>query len=334
MFAMLSGAWPRSSDHDWDVDAVVRDLVAAQAQAGMGFVTDGHLRWADAVAALLAAIEAADTGPGGMLLRAWTATAAEASAVGLPAVQAMPGPYSLGRRKSSGLAPVPAEREAREARTLNLAATLAREIAALAAAGCPVVIVEEPAAVEIGVDPAERALFAEAQRTLLSAVEALPDLHAMLAITGGNADTAGPETIFAAPYRSYLFDLVAGPDNWRLVRAAPPDRGIVCAAMRVEAAGFEDQVPLLVWAARYAASSGGRGLDRVGLANGTPLGSLDLAVARAALETLGRAAGLAVMPLDRAVQAGLDPRTVGSRTAALGPAASRPPRPRRRRATP
>lgn len=325
MFAMLSGAWPRSTDDGLGVDAMVRDVVAAQAQASLGFVTDGHVRWADPAAALLAAIEAEDTGPDGMLLRAWTATAAEASAVDLPAVQAMAGPYSLGRREGYG---------PREDRTLRLAATLAREVAALAAAGCPVVIVEEPAAVEIGADPAERALFAEAQRQLLSAVEAFPDLHAMLAITGGNADTAGPEAIFAAPYRSYLFDLVAGPDNWRLVRAAPADRGIVCAAMRVEEAGGEDQVPLLVWAARYAASSGGRGLDRVGLANGTPVGGLDPAVARAALVTLGEAASLAVMPLDRAVQAGLDPRTVGSRMAALGPSAPRPPRSRRRRALP
>lgn len=328
MFAMLSGSWSRAAEEGLDVDALVRDAVAAQAHAGLGFVTDGHARWADPPAAVLAALEARDTGPAGMLLRAWSATAAAASAVGVPAAQAVPGPYTLGRRESSGPA------AAREERALRHAATLAGELAALATAGCPVVIVEEPAAVEIGADPAERALFAQTQRRLLSAVEAFPDFHAMLAITGGDADVAGPEAIFAAPYRSYLFDLVAGPDNWRLVRAAPPERGIVCAAMRVEAAGGEDQVPLLVWAARYAASSGGRGLDRVGLANGTPLDGVDPTMARAALETLARAAELAAMPLDRAVQAGLDPRTVGSRKAALGPAAPRRPRSRGRRAIP
>ena len=48
-----------------------------------------------------------------------------------------------------------------------------------------------------------------------------PPLHAMLAITGGSAWEAGPETILEAPYASYLFDLIAGPDNWYLVRAAP-----------------------------------------------------------------------------------------------------------------
>ena len=41
--------------------------------------------------------------------------------------------------------------------------------------------------------------------------------HLSLAITGGNADEAGIETILAAPYASLAVDLIAGPDNWRLV---------------------------------------------------------------------------------------------------------------------
>ena len=318
---MLSGPWPRvtgdRSDADVDWDDRVREVVGTQIEAGMGFVTDGHVRWADPAAAILAALEAGDAGHDGLLLRAWRATSAAASATGagIPAAQALPGPYTLGLRGCSGL---PATGEEREERTLSLAGALASELAALAAAGCPVVIVHEPAAVDIRADSPERALFAAAQQRLLADVEAFPDLHAMLAITGGSAAEAGAAAIFAAPYRSYLFDLVAGPDNWYLVRAAPPERGIVCGAMRVETTGGENQLPLLVWAARYAASAGGRGLDRVGLANATPLGGLDQAAARAALLTLGRAADLAAMPLERAVEAGLDPRTIGSRTAAPG----------------
>ena len=72
----------------------------------------------------------------------------------------------------------------------------------------------------------------------------------MLAITGGSAWGAGADTILGAPYASILVDLVAGPDNWYLVRAAPGERGIVCAAL--EAGGGRerrDQAPELVWAA-------------------------------------------------------------------------------------
>ncbi len=354
MFAMLSGPWPRvltdgtdlaalevdvaagrrsAADLEAAVEAVVRETIEAQAEAGMGFVTDGHVRWADPAAVVLAALDAGDSGPDGLLLRAWRASGvAAAAAVGdVPVAQALPGPYTLGRRGFADLSPISDERQER---TLSLAGALAGDLAALAAAGCPVVVVEEPAALEVGADPGERTLFAAAQRRLLADTEAFPDLHPMLAVTGGSAWEAGAEAIFAAPYRSFLFDLIAGPDNWYLVRAAPPERGIVCGAMSVEATGGEDQLPTLVWAARYAASAGGRGLDRIGLANGTPLGGLDPTRAREALMTLGRAADLAVMPLQDAVKVGLDPRTVGSRTAALGPDAPPPPRSRRRRAVP
>ena len=69
-----------------------------------------------------------------------------------------------------------------------------------------------------------------------------------------------------------------------------------------------DQAPELAWAANYAAAANGRGLARVGLANGSLLGSLTPAEARDALRVLGRATGLAALPLDAAVDAGLDPR--------------------------
>ena len=133
----------------------------------------------------------------------------------------------------------------------------------------------------------------------------------MLAITGGSAWEAGPETILDAPYASYLFDLIEGPDNWYLVRAAPGDRGIVCAALRAPSAS--DQAPLLVWAARYAASANGRGPDRVGLANASSLAGLDVPAARASLEAIVRAAGLAAMDPARC-------RRRGPRPAHLRPA--------------
>ena len=87
----------------------------------------------------------------------------------------------------------------------------------------------------------------------------------------------------------------------------PGDRGVVCGALRPESVA--DQAPELVWAARYAASANGRGLERVGLANGTPLGDLDPPAVRRAIDALVRATRLAPLPPDEAVAEGLDERT-------------------------
>jgi hypothetical protein len=201
------------------------------------------------------------------------------------------GPYTLAACAGAGDA-------------VALGTLLLGELVALAAAGCPLVVVDEPEATRIGADDGARSRFRDAQRALLPGD---PPLHAMLAITGGSAWEAGPETILEAPYASYLLDLIAGPDNWDLARAVPGDRGIVCAALRAPSA--DDQAPVLVWAAHYAASMRGRGLARVGLANAVPLGGLSSHEAAAALTGLARAARFAAMEPEEAIAAGLDRRT-------------------------
>jgi hypothetical protein len=281
MFAMLHGRWPGA-----DVSAAVR----AQVDAGFDVVTDGLTRWADPAGAFADAIAAGDTGAEGMLVRAWRDTVGLPESAGVSVAATVVGPYTLARRAS--LEP------------LAVAEILRGELEALASAGCALVVVDELDAVGIGADPDARRRFRDAHAALLGDA---PPLHAMLAITGGSAWEAGAETILGAPYASYLFDLVAGPDNWYLVRAAPGDRGIVCAALR--APSTADQAPLLVWAARYAASTNGRGFARVGLANGSPLGGLSLEDATRAFEGLARAARLASMTPEEAIAAGLDRRT-------------------------
>src|SRR4029077_6609759 len=96
--------------------------------------------------------------------------------------------------------------------------------------------------------------FARAHERLLQGMDGI---HVSLAIVGGAADTAGVETILAAPYPSLAVDLIDGPDNWRLVRAVPGDRGIVCGALSTQP-GSEDGPETLIWAAAYAASANGR----------------------------------------------------------------------------
>ncbi len=320
---MLHGRWPRilgsglsltyleadvvagrvpAGRLDAATDELVAEVVGVQVAAGLDLVTDGQVRWADPGAALLRAMGDGDAGADGLLVHAWRSTAALTDKV---AAQSIAGPYSLGLRVHAGV-----DAERRTEFTLELAARLAGELGALAAAGCPMVLVEEPAAIGIGAaadstNDAERALFVAAQARLLAD---RPALHAMLVLTGGSAWAAGATTILDAPYQSYLFDLIEGPDNWYLVRAAPGDRGIVCGAHRADSVA--DQSPELVWAARYAASSNARGLERVGVANGASISEATPETIWRAAEALARATRLAPLPLDEAIAQGLDPRSI------------------------
>jgi methionine synthase II (cobalamin-independent) len=333
MFAMLNGRWPRVTSTGIDVaaleteatgtagaagreavEALIADAVRAQEAAGFDLIVDGQVRWSDPGAAVLRALADGDTGDGGLLVRTWRSTA---SLTDRATAQVVPGPYSLCRRVQAGL-----DAEARSTFTGEMADALGGELRALAAAGCPMVQVDEPHAVAIGADAAERALFADAQARLLAAA---PGLHAMLLVTGGSAWEAGADTILSAGYRSYLFDLIAGPDNWYLVRAAEGDRGIVCAAL--QATSPLDQGPTLDWAARYAASANGRGPDRVGLANASSLDTLAPEAAAEALQTLANAARLGTLAPAEAVDQGIDPRT-------YPPTLVRRRRPRKDRRTP
>ena len=147
------------------------------------------------------------------------------------------------------------------------------ELRALAAAGCPLIEIHEPAATEIGADPTERALFRDAHRRLLDGVE---DPHLSLAITGGNADGAGIETLLSARYSSLALDLIAGPDNWRLVVATPGDRGrrlrrAVCRARIGRSSGAPPVGRRLRRLDRGPGCGAGRPGD-VGIARRDPLG--------------------------------------------------------------
>ena len=322
MFAMLRGPWPRvtsdglvvadleaevaaggrpAADLEAAIERLVADAVEAQVESGMDLVTDGSVRWADPAKAVLAAFSAGDTGPGGMLVRAWKAAAAITDA---NLAQAIPGPWTLGLREVGAWGDL----DVVNGQALAHAATLAGEVAALRDAGCPVIIVDEPAAVGIGANARARDGFVRAHGRLLREAGGL---HLMLSVVGGSAHALGAEAVFGLAYHSFCFDLIAGPDNWHLIRSAPGARGIVCAALTAAPdKPLGDQSPQLVWAAQYAASANGRGLDRVGLANATSLDGLAPAGARAALDAMAQAAAYAVMSLEDAVKAGFDEKAL------------------------
>lgn len=318
MFATLLGAYspaPEPMSDDDRVRNVLRDLEAA----GLEPVTDGQARRRSALTDWPIDPDA--------VVAEWRFASAETDRA---VKQSLPGPYTIardglpGRHRSAG----PIERPqtgldfADAPANAALAGERLREVVlALAAAGCPLVEIEEPAAIRIEDDEAERQHFLDAHRRL---TDGLADLvHLSLVVTGGNADTAGPGTFFDLPYASYAFDLIAGPDNWRLIAEAPGDRGIICGALDA-AADSSDGPETLVWAAQYAASTRGRGLDRIGLANASSLAGLDREVARRKIALLADAARIASASTPDELARLLDPRAVwrpggGPKTAADPP---------------
>jgi methionine synthase II (cobalamin-independent) len=292
VFATLIGAYPAPRE-PLATDDVVRGTVAELAEAGLEPISDGR---GAARAATPADVEG--------IVAAWRLAA---SATDRAVKQALVGPYSLAHQ--------PAGRGAPDAGPAAIAESIRATIEALTAAGCPLIEIEEPAAVAVGGDDRERRRFGDALRT---ATAGLGDaVHLSLVITGGNADAIGAATLFDLPFSSYAFDLITGPDNWRLIADAPGDRGIVCGALD-PSADAADRPELLIWAAHYAASTGGRGLVRVGLANASSLGGLSRERARAKVEALAIAARLAATASPEELAAALDPRAVDIRSAATG----------------
>ncbi|HZM71826.1 MAG TPA: hypothetical protein VFC71_00480 [Candidatus Polarisedimenticolia bacterium] len=285
MFATVLGGlpWPPLAD-DAPPDEAVRMAIAAQEAAGIEPLTDGGLAWA-----LDDALEQD-------VVASWSRAAALTAQ---PMKQALPGPYSLAHRTG--------------ALAIEVARELRAQVLALAAAGCPLVEIEETEAHQIGTDAAERRAYRDAH---LALTDGVTGTHLSLAVVGGNADTAGVETILAPGYASLAIDLIAGPDNWRLVTAAPQGVGIVLGAMSSAVDGGEGP-EMVLWAARYAAS-GGRGSARIGVALVPGLERLPWDVAVRKLNALGNAARIAALPPGEELAASLDPRAIDIRSAALG----------------
>ena len=299
MFATLLGGLPRPPlPESATAEELVVAALAAQESAGLEPLVDGGQWGSEEV---------------GTAAQRWRATAALTDRLVKAVVE---GPWSATVRAIPDGDPAAFERQV--AATADATNAVVRE---LAGAGCLLVEIHEPAASAVGADPGARAKFADAQRRLLDDVHGT---HLSLAITGGNADQMGIETVLAAPYSSLALDLVRGPDNWRLAAAAPTATGIVCGALTADAMG-DEAVEILLYALFYAASTAGRGPDRVGIATASSLAGVPWEVAERRMRRLGEAVRLAsASPDERA--ATLDPRAVSIRSAALGRSGVRPAR--------
>jgi methionine synthase II (cobalamin-independent) len=297
-----------------DLESSIEAAVRAQEDAGLEPITDGRLRGELSVMELDPAA----------VVAAWRFVAALTDR---GVKQALPGPYSLGQRRTSaerGAATAPstarATAGARAAATLRAADDLRAVVEALAGAGCPMIEIEETTAHLIGSDAVERALFRDAHRRL---AEGVLGTHLSLSIVGGNAWEVGLEAMSAAPYASLAVDLIHGPDNWNLVTRLAGERGVIAGALPAKASPA-DAREMLVWAARYAAGSNGRGLERVGIGSAGSWANLAWAAAVEKMQRLGGAARLAATPGGAALARQLDPRSVSARTAATGYRAIRP----------
>lgn len=272
---------------------MIETAIRAQEAAGLEPITDGRLR---------GELLAMDLAPKRIVAR-WRATAARTERA---VKQALPGPHAIGWRDAAG--------PARAAATMRAAEDVRRAIDALAAAGCPMVEIEETAAHRIGEDEAERRLFLDAHLRLASGVAGT---HLSLSVVGGSAWGAGLETMTAAAYASLAVDLIDGPDNWNLVTRLAGERGVIAGVLPAKASPA-DAKETLIWAARYAAGSNGRGLARVGLGSAGSWANLTWAAAVDKLRRLGEAARLAELPGGEDLARQLDPRAVDARRAALG----------------
>ncbi len=301
MFSTLLGPLPvepnRSADSADERDRALDDVVDLEA-TGLELISDGGEPPGPDV-------EAAT------IVDRWKAAA---GASGAPVKQVLLGPWSASRR----VAPGSRKAGSPDAGSADAAAERLRPaIAALAAAGCPLVEISEPDVLPIAGDPAAASAFTSAHARLVDGSEAV---HCSLALGGGNLDGAGPAAFFDLAYASYAFDLIAGPDNWRLIAEAPADRGIVCGALGL-GAGSDETREVLVWAAHYAASTRGRGLARVGLAN-APAAAGDPGPTRAdvlrRLAIVAEASRIAAVESSAEMVGLLDPRAIDPRSAARG----------------
>jgi methionine synthase II (cobalamin-independent) len=280
------------------------EVVEEQATAGLGIVDDSGAHWPlDGAAGLARELVGGRVDPATVI--GWWRAADAATDVLVKAV--LPGPWSFagGPHGTSTGDGVPLD---------LLAGRVAACAAGLVAAGCPMVQIDEPALADPGLGAAD---WARVAATLDIVLDALPDgAHPCLAIPGRSVPVAGHATLARLPFRSYLLDATAGADTWRLIRALPPERGIIVGAADARSPAIDDP-EMMVWAATLAAELDGRGVSRVGIATSGSMAPLDRHAARRKIESMGTAVQLTRMgPLGEVARA-LQPDPAAARIPSL-----------------
>jgi hypothetical protein len=149
----------------------------------------------------------------------------------------------------------------------------------------------------------------EAHEQLAARLKTLAGSHRALLPVGGNLVAISRDQWLQIPAESLVINPIRDPESWRAAATWPGDRGLVLAL--VPAPGDEEPEPveILLWAVRYAASLGGRGLDRVAVAGMLPIkkGVPDPTEAERRIALLDRLVQLSAAN-EATLRAELDPR--------------------------
>ena len=266
MFRELAVAW-------------VTEVVDEQVAAGLAMACDAYGPWLDGPVGLARDVLAGSVSPADVV-GAWRRAASGTNAL---VKQVLPGPWS----SSFELETAPTSR-------VRVAGELVERLGAVATAlfdaGCPVIQIDEPSLKGADVSPAERDRLADVLADLLERIPA--DAHVSLALPDHAPHAAIHGALGALPFKSYLVDVTAGPDAWRIIRVIPAEKGVVVGALDARTPDADDP-EMLVWAATLAAESDDRGRDRVGIAPSGSLAGIERHRARRKIEQLGMAVKLA-----------------------------------------
>jgi methionine synthase II (cobalamin-independent) len=271
------------------LEAWTVSVIDEQVGSGLSLVSDADGRWPDGQPGLARDLLSGAITPDDVVT-VWRHADAAADIL---VKQVLPGPWTAAR----ALAPSAADRAA-VAR--DMVERLGATMRALSAARCPLIEVHEPAATRP--DAAEDG--ASLVDTLAALADAVPPgTQATLALPEGAVPPVLQRPIAALPFRSFLIDVVSGPDAWRLLALLPPETGVVVGALDAGTTATDDP-EMLVWAATLAAEMDGRGHERVGIAPSGSLAGMDRYRARTKIGQLGMAVRLARMgPLGEVARA-------------------------------
>ena len=144
---------------------------------------------------------------------------------------------------------------------------------------------------------------------LAERLTALAGIHRALLPVGGNVIGMSHEEWLQIPAESLVINPIRDPESWRAAATWPGDRGLILALVPAPGDEAAEPVEILLWAVRYAASLGGRGLDRVGVAGMLPIakGAPDPLEAEKRIALLERLVELSAAN-EETLRAELDPR--------------------------